>query len=539
MQRPPSKSDNRSIVNHPSEKGTDEANTSPGREASKSGWFYAVLVSNLIWTGALFLKLAGDAAINDMFVNSDQLYAAALVSDVLRSAQSITDWALTPAPYFFPDLALSLSLYLVGFDIESAAYAAGAIQLFAIAASGGALARRMGASGSHIAALTFIAPALLWVYPWTLMPNSLFRITRHGAAVWMSFLVLKWLMNRTLEHQHRLSLLCFIASTIFAFSDPLFVVSCVVPLLMISALSSSPRTNLPTPSMQRLGALAWGSAVGWISLAYFPAQPGVDVQTAVGKIGVTVGKIASWKKDYLADGVLCVVIATVAGLEFFRARNTEKSWYRFFSGWCLLSMGCSWAAVLASGRASPRYLIVPWAAGILLIGLAALKLLQRIDLRSEIVARVLAALAVGGATATLLFGWSSIAHGSYRSELRAAAACIENFARRQGSDLVITDYWHAKPLSVFSGGAIQTVQVVATSMQPMVWINSRQAFRRLDKSRWNVVVANGLSSKMLKRYGRPAEQEQCSGLDVRAFRGQALRRMSSDLIAQAKSKGLL
>lgn len=505
-----------------------------------------LIAGNIVWAAILFLRIIADGATNDMFVNADQLYAHALAADWQTSPSTLADWALTPAPYFFPDVALYAGLHLLGLDVESASYVAGAIQLLGIAACAGVLLiRGLGVRAESAAPLTFLIPLVLWVYPWTLMPNSLFRITRHGAAVGMSYLALTWCMSSRssattmTRHDVKVGMVCFVAAALFAFSDPLFVVSCVLPLTLVYMLSFCQACHLPRPSGQRTLALTAGSAIGWLALGQLPGQPGVGLHLRPEKVQATLARIATWQKDYSADGWLCSAAVLASLLVFFKGRRSRKSYYRLFACWGFFSMACSWAAMLASGRASPRYLIVPWCAGLLLVGLAALASLRRLHVPGHMLKRTLTAVPFIGAVTSLLTGWSTIAHGNYRSEFRARAACVQAIAEREHSALVITDYWQAKPLQAFSDGAVQTVQVITTAMRPMVWITSRQAFRQLEKRRWNVVVANGLSSRMLKRYGPPAQREDCNGLDVRTYRGRARRRIAHDLLGQAKAMGFL
>jgi len=74
----------------------------------------AALACWAIALGALILVFRAGHPIQGHLVHSDALYLPVLFDDLLKRGGSLSDWLLTPAPYFFPDMLVYLPAWLVG-----------------------------------------------------------------------------------------------------------------------------------------------------------------------------------------------------------------------------------------------------------------------------------------------------------------------------------------------------------------------------------------------------------------------------------------
>ena len=172
--------------------------------------------------------------------NSDLLYLPTLFSDLISKGGSISDWFLTPAPYFFPDYPVYLIAYILGSDTYSR------IAMFSIAQTVltfcaiWLLARQVSKSDALIQAVT-ITIGLIWL---ALNAGEPFVIVLASASHYGSFisaiiLAALWIQYETSHEQTRkgvlLSIICILAF-LATLSDNFFIVQFIAPFVATTIL---------------------------------------------------------------------------------------------------------------------------------------------------------------------------------------------------------------------------------------------------------------------------------------------------------------
>ena len=179
--------------------------------------------------------LAGHSFRAYVIENSDLLYLPTLFSDVLTKGGHLSDWFLTPAPYFFPDYLLYLLAYALGIGtyIQIAIFAV--VQIGATLCVTWVLARRLSPSEAFVAAVT-ITIALTWL---ALRGSEPFVILLVSASHYGTFLssvlfAALWIQyEAVIASPGRHLLLVAICVLVFlaTLSDNLFVVQAVLPFV--------------------------------------------------------------------------------------------------------------------------------------------------------------------------------------------------------------------------------------------------------------------------------------------------------------------
>ena len=93
---------------------------------------------------------------------------------------------------------------------------------------------------------------------------------------------------------------------------------------------------------------------------------------------------------------------------------------------------------------------------------------------------------------------------------------------------MLTDYWHAKPLMLFSDQRVRALQMRAKLRNVYHWINSAGWYR--GPHRFGVIGVNDLEPVVIRRvYGEPARIEHCQDLELFVYRDEAAARLSRDM----------
>lgn len=205
------------------------------KQQTHSVWWATALIG-------LFLAVAAftvhTPAITNSLINSDTLYLAAFYRDLFVDHYDISYWNLTPAPYFFPDMALMFPLMAtIGPNIALAyvAYTGCWLGLTTLAMC--YIARQIAASHLQAAACGLTATAfflgILSRENYALAAHQLLSVAHHGGAfmagLWILGLVLGGLRNG-FGCARLLSLVILVAFT--AASDFLLVLWFVLPIMI-------------------------------------------------------------------------------------------------------------------------------------------------------------------------------------------------------------------------------------------------------------------------------------------------------------------
>ncbi|HZI09882.1 MAG TPA: hypothetical protein VE153_05765, partial [Myxococcus sp.] len=184
-----------------------------------------------------------------VFFAADNLYLPSLYRDLFEEGGRWGGWRLTPAPYFFPDMALYFALdALTGpFTQAIAGYAVVQLVLLGLSAqyTAGTVAPEDAAPGARVLAVGVVAALLLACAArrLELMQYSVLGAT-HFSLVLLApvglALAVRAVRDRSRRAAGLLALLCFLASL----SDSLFTVSFTVPaVLCLGALAALGRPS--------------------------------------------------------------------------------------------------------------------------------------------------------------------------------------------------------------------------------------------------------------------------------------------------------
>jgi hypothetical protein len=104
---------------------------------------------------------------------------------------------------------------------------------------------------------------------------------------------------------------------------------------------------------------------------------------------------------------------------------------------------------------------------------------------------------------------------------------VRKVAELEQVQSIVSDYWNAKPLMLFSNNRAHVVQV-RNGLMPYWWINSRGWYR--DPGEFGVLIANGLDPNRARRYlHEPQSIVRCADLELWIYRGRARERMKEKL----------
>lgn len=210
----------------------------------------------------------------EAFFSSDALYLPVLFSDLFSADGSLSDWFLTPAPYFFPDYIVFLPAYFLGGE---GAY--GQILVFALLQASLTLLAIWLLARCVLDKNSFFVAVMVWVQLiWLALTSggvfslSLISAFHFGIFLASIFFVALWLRPETKHGSRGLIACAFMAGLTFlsTLSDSLFFVQVVAPFVAVSAFMAiiERRVNFNNgflffiiPASAGAGMLAYGHLV--------------------------------------------------------------------------------------------------------------------------------------------------------------------------------------------------------------------------------------------------------------------------------------
>jgi hypothetical protein len=511
----------------------------------------ARLRTRTVWYGSLallvsfMLRAIGQGAFREGYFDSDDLYLPVLFEDLTRWSGHWSDWRLTPAPYFFPDMPLYAVARVATGSIEWAQYLSGCAQLLLF----GLFARHLvDALVSRACALSAcIAPIMLglfWLFWSGELPlfGALLRLTNHGGAALMSVIAVWFCLRRadgqpgaTVRRSRVLTTAsAFVWSALGGLSDPLFAASCGGPLVVIGAAAALPwcwqrlcDSSDPGRRTTRDRALACGigSLIGaaltrqvHAHMNFLPAP--VRHLTPFDLTLIALGDLAgpAWQ-----TGLLLMAGVAMSGIALVVCRGADARGTRLLAFWQIGSTVATVAALAFEGgyldTGSLRYVVVPYVMTIVtgfVVVAPALRVRVSKPFRDRLLALASSAVVVA-LTAAAVTQASSLPGARYTSDWRGTVRCVGALAQREQADVVLADYSIAKPIRLFSDNKLKALQMRAKLGRPSFWINSRGWYR--GPLGFGIVVVNELKPDSIRsKFGAPARIEQCGELELFVYR---------------------
>jgi len=483
---------------------------------------------------ALVLAYRAGHPLQAYLFHADSLYLPTLFANLFAGSGSLSDWYLTPAPYFFPDYPLYLVAYLLGHGPYQQ------ILLFALLQSGLTVVAlytvvRNSSDGYRFATATLIALLLIWLSVNASEPYVELLTSAYHFGAFLSGLAFvgAWLaLERGGDGGARRLLLpamCLLAF-LTALSDNIFLVQTIVPFVVTWVLlhrnGQGARRLLTVPAAVLLagilGSLAYKFVV--IHSTRYPTKLGVaqlgtslnDLMEILSRLFVALPLLGLVVTAYFLFGVACLV-TTVRKRSFLDLPRPLVLLVTFSMIGTAATLG---AVLLVSNLpVSPRYLIpaLLWP-----VIISVLLLQHWLGTRffwvgtyaSGILALVLFASAVRMPT-----------HdnpGYYPEQL----ACIDKALAGKSLHKGIAQYWDAKHFQMFSQQPITLAQYVS-DMTPHKWITSERFYA--EAYDFAIIAEDGgeqfklPEDKLVAINGAPAERVACGNRTLLIYGPNKLR----------------
>jgi hypothetical protein len=504
---------------------------------------YVLLVATVLIT-------IDDPGFRGSFFSADDLYLPTLFEDLFRWGGRLRDWRLTPAPYYFPDMLLYAAARVATGSIEWSQYLTGIAQVALFVAALWNLVRSLQPTAAHPA--LFVGPAMVVLIALHCtgslpMLSPLLHLTQHGGAALGTVVVLRFTLARPANSMFVAPVL-FVASGLLGLSDPLFTASCCAALLVVGAVSAIPvfarklfGADDPDRVVTRNRALA-AAIGGFVGAAYTE-----NIQTRLKRLFLkeyadhTQSSLSAVLRDLVGDAwAISLWLGSglaLACLILFAFRTTADRHLRKIALWYIAAVFFTIPAIAGYGTyqnaASARYYAVVYAATLVVMCGVIARMLARQSVAASIERwRALAAGATvaGAVLATLVLanGLNDKRIAQYASPWRETARCVQTILEQEQVDTILTDYWKAKPLMLFSDGAVRAVQMRAKLRAVYHWINSRNWYR--GERTFGVIGVNDLSPDVIRsRYGAPARIEHCGDIELFVYRDGAATKLSRDM----------
>lgn len=425
-----------------------------------------------------------------LFFNSDALYLPAVYADLVERGGRLSQWFLTPAPYFFPDWPVYFTLAWLSSSMYAALAGYMTVQALAMWLLAASIARRFSSwpqalIGATLATVLTCRLAADIVYPY----NFIMLPTYHFSA-WLALLAALALLLPVLQRQaaapRGTALALALLTALMVLSDRIFALQFAAPALIM--LAASRRTQ---PGWRWLaGAIAAGCVAG-VLLYKWPllVANGLPMpwhlsrgalRANLGTVGAMIAAV--WR--YNAALVVCsalfyaglLMVAPGALRRLLGKRGVDggadtAGWLALFSLTSVLLSGA--AIVLSSDLPTERYFL-PLFLIPLVLGPALLHGYWRADgMRAGLVgaALLLAAAVPAWQLVQLALQAGPVRADYYPQEVACLDRLFEQYDLRHGAAM----YWDAKRVAMLSRRR-PTIATYTPQLQRQHWINTDATF---------------------------------------------------------------
>jgi hypothetical protein len=418
------------------------------------------------------------------FFNADTLYLPTLFRDVIADPGAWKRWYLTPAPYFFPDMPL----YLIAYGINSDPYHTQSIYFcIQLALCTVLLFLTFSSFYSRVNAI-LISATTVSIYAFFLsagVSSLLYALTNafhYGAFMGLIagyVLTLKIMYTNNSKIYTNFFMLLALISLITV-SDRIFLIQFTIPLILAisylwykNRLQSGKAVSICTAC---LAGTAAGFALERLLIHHKTAHP---VHLGIGVLDGNALTFANILKNFTmtAPGAMVIIIIfyiICLLIMAFPDRLRNAGPIRVTAPHLLLAVLTSTSAAASIAVAllatnlsvTDRYMIPMLTAPVLLFP-AILTVVE-----PKIRAKTATLLAAAALLATVPAIMLRIPFGA---EIQPAwypeiAQCVDRLATETGLRNGLAQYWHSKPILVFSRENVKVAQYV-DALEPMLWIN--------------------------------------------------------------------
>jgi hypothetical protein len=470
-------------------------------------------------------------------LHADALYLPTLFDDLLHRGGRLSDWYLTPAPYYFPDFPLYLVAWLLGPDSYFQIIVFAALQCALLLYGIYALARQLDIEAA-LPCAAFSLVVLVWLSlsgqePFVLLLSS---ASHFGAFVSTVFFVLAWLRFEQSGARGALWCACALAF-LTTLSDSLFLLQAALPL----ACAGSVRTLLDRAYLagrRKRRALPW-ALLGAAFLGHMGYKVLVMNRTRY-SAHMDLRHIGSNLHDLgvivqrLCDALPLFTLCWLAFLVFALACTTclalrreapfglprQLAWLMVF--WLISTGGALAVSLLVVNiPVAARYFIPAACWPVLLAPFAAARLLRARAVPTALAGALACCAAIGVATAQQ---WR--AHPLQAAYYTDDMACLDRALASMDLHHGIAQYWDAKTFQRFSHNDI-TLAHHDDQLVESRWITSKRYFRPAYDFALVGPKApapyNIPPDRLEALNGKPAAQVQCGGYTVLLYGRDAMK----------------
>ena len=457
------------------------------------------------------------------YINADIVQIPAVVEDVLfRGNPMAHSWLLTPAPYFFPDGVLYLTMRVLLGKLELAQLTASGLQPVCLALAARQFMVRVverpqaAALGPALVALS-MAFGLLGHAPYDLLVVPAYHTgvaivaTASTAVLW-----------RYASSGGRVTL-GLLSATSFAggLSDALLLVG---PAAASSTVLLFTFRRLGTDTGWRAwvagGVLAVSTSGGFLTLRALPVPRHPQLAARLSQLPQIVHQawldwqaFDGWSRAWLMIGLAALTLLAV---------RSSSGRVRATSATLALSTLYTLIAILLSANLNDagwiRYLLWPAFSG--LLGLAMVGATARWS-QALMMAGCAAVVAVAVNPAT----WTLRSPPDFA--LRSEVACVDALAQRENAHVVVGQYWVTKPVTLLSRAGVRVAQVEPDLHGISLWLTSRAWFYPLSQT--GLLITNRLEPGPVEALGPDFEPVTCGTFQLRVYRGASRERLESFL----------
>lgn len=452
--------------------------------------------------------------------HADSLYLPALFADLFAGSGKLSDWYLTPSPYFFPDYPLYLAAYLLGQGPFEQILLFALLQASLTVAALYAVVRNS-SEAYRFATATLIALLLIWLSVNSAEPYVELLTSAYHFGAFLSGLAFvgAWLALER-EDDGRVRRMLLAAMCLLAFlttlSDTIFLVQIIVPFIgtwiLLHRTGQGARRLLAVPSAVLtagiLGSLAYKLVVTYSTR--YPTKLGVtqlgtnlhDLMEILSRLFLALPALGLVVAAYCLFGIACVV-ATLRKRSFLDLPRPLALLVTF----SMISTAATLGAVLLVRNlpVSPRYLIpvLTWPV-IMSVLLIQHWLGARFFWIGTYVSGILALVLFASALRMPTHGTP----GYYPEQL----ACIDKALEGKSLHKGIAQYWDAKYIQMFSRQRITLAQY-GSDLSQHRWITSGRFFA--ESYDFAIIAEDGgeqfklPEDKLVAINGAPAERVAC------------------------------
>jgi len=493
------------------------------------GWDQVIVIFSFFAAAcSLYLFVTGLSP--EIFFDSDLLYLPSLYRDLFIDGYSLAGWSLTPAPYYFPDMVLYFLLRFITGDFLNATLVYAIIQpIILIYAFRFLLKQFLGGLSIIDEAIILLAFITLFsaIGTWDFLKYVLLPSMHTGSLI-MSIVSLALFIRFIVKPSLPGIIVIFALCMATAVSDMIFLVYFVLPVVLTFIPIRYLSNHLPSldNAAKALFASITGSVTGLA--VYYATTPNrgiahkymiTDTKSAFESLYIFLNDIISGLNPanffYLILILLWISISLYLVYSIIKNKKSmeenQRLIFLFFTVFLLAQSLITLSAVLITGNySSPvgfRYLlpltVMPLLGMYAYLSYYLSKWNPQLYFKKVLLSIVLI-------TSCIVFTINLAGHTKQKSFTDYYPELVEyldNNSGKYGLSYGLSDYWHAKLITMFSRKNLRVNQV-QYDLQEVYWINNREWYEYTDDGRYkfNFIITDRLpKDKLLEKFGSPGE----------------------------------